>query len=48
MHTFWTAEMAAKSFLSMRVYFLRKADSTSCSCWLEEENERTPRTLAPG
>lgn len=39
MLTFWTAEMAAKSFLSMRVYFLRKADSTSCSCWLGRKSE---------
>lgn len=41
--TFWTAEMVAKSFLSMRVYFLRKLDSTSCSCWLGRESERIPR-----
>ena len=28
----------------MRVYFLRKVDSTSCSCWLGRQSERTPRT----
>lgn len=36
--------MVAKSFLSMKVYFLRKVDSTSCSCWLGRESERISHT----